>query len=50
MFLQCVSTVIIVYISDECDEPTSCIVQPIVRPVVKLCNLCVLTLGVSLVS
>ena len=34
-------------VSNECDEPTSCHVQPIV---VKLCNLGVLALGVSLVS
>ena len=31
----------------ECDEPTSCLVQPIV---VKICTLGVLALGVSLVS
>ena len=37
-------------VSNECDEPTSCLVQPIVRTVVKLCTLGVLTLGVSLVS
>ena len=37
-------------VSNECDEPTSCLVQPIVRTVVELCTLGVLTFGVSLVS
>ena len=42
-------------VSNECDEPTSCLVQPALcnlslRTVVKLCTFCVLTLGVNLVS
>ena len=36
-------------VSNECNEPTSCLVQP-VRTAVKLCILGVLVLGVSLVS
>ena len=35
---------------NACDEPTSGLVQPIVRTVVKLCTWGVLALGVSLVS
>ena len=37
-------------VSNECNEPTSCLVQPIMRTAVKLCILGVLALGVSLVS
>ena len=37
-------------VSNECNEPTSCLVQLSVRTAVKLCILCVLALGVSLVS
>ena len=39
-------------VSNECNEPTSCLVQPIgaLRTVVKLCTLGVLALRVSLVS
>ena len=37
-------------VSNEYDEPTSCLVQPIVAHCMKLCTLVVLTLGVSLVS
>ena len=38
-------------VSDECDEPTSCLVCNLsLRTVVKLCTLGVLTLGVSFVS
>ena len=36
-------------VSNECNEPTSCLVQP-VRTDVKLCIFGVLALGVSLVS
>ena len=36
-------------VSNEWNEPTSCLVQP-VRTVVKLCTLGVLALGVSFVS
>ena len=34
-------------VSNECNEPTSCLVQPTVRTAVKLC---ILAFGVSLVS
>ena len=37
-------------VSNECDEPTSCLVNLSVRTAVKLCMLGVLALGVSLVS
>ena len=38
-------------VCNECDEPTSCLVQPIgVCIVVRLCTLGVFALGVSLVS
>ena len=37
-------------VSNECNESTSCLVQPSVRTAVKLCILGVLALGVSLVS
>ena len=37
-------------VSNECNEPTSCLVNLSVRTVVKLCTLGVLALGVSLVS
>ena len=35
-------------VSNDCDEPTSCLVQP--NAVVKLCTLGVLTFGVNLIS
>ena len=38
------------FVSNECNEPTSCLVQPIGSAVVKLCTLGVLAYGVSLVS
>ena len=37
-------------VSNECDEPTSCLVNLSARTVVKLCTLGVIALGVSLVS
>ena len=37
-------------VSNECNDPTSCLVQPIGNIVVKLCTLGVFALGVSLVS
>ena len=37
-------------VSNECNEPTYCLVQLSVRTVVKLCTLGVFDLGVSLVS
>ena len=37
-------------VSNECNEPPSCLVQPSVRTDVKLCIFGVLALGVSLVS
>ena len=38
----------VMFVSDECDEPTSCLVQPIVTHCCEVMG--VLTLGVSLVS
>ena len=40
-------SVVVKVVSNECNEPTSCLS---VRTVVKLCTLGVLILGVSLVS
>ena len=37
-------------VSNECDEPTSCLVQPIAAHCCEFMYLGVLTLGVSLVS
>ena len=37
-------------VSDECDEPTSCLVPPIVAHCCDVITLGVLTLGVRLVS
>ena len=37
-------------VSNECDEPTSCLVQLSMITVVKLCTLGVLALGVRLIS
>ena len=37
-------------VSNECNEPTSCLVQPIGAHCCKLCIFGVLALGVSLVS
>ena len=37
-------------VSNECNDPTSCLMQPTARTAVKLCTLGVLDLWVSLVS
>ena len=37
-------------VSNECNDPTSCLMQHTARTVVKFCTLGVFALGVSLVS
>ena len=38
------------FVSKVCDEPTSCLVQPIGSHCCEVCTSCVLTFGVRLVS
>ena len=50
LMVKCMSVVVNVMFSTECNEPTPCLVQLISTHVVKLCTFGVFALGVSLVS